>query len=274
MEQIEGSVENIIFQSEDNGFTVFRIKTSSLGMVTTVYKGQPPFLGEHIEADGMWVEHARFGKQFSINAYKTVQPTSVDGIERFLASGAVKGIGKSTAIRIVEHFGVNTLTILSEEPYRLAEISGIGKKKAETIGNAYAELADMRELMLFLETNNISSNYAPRIQAKYGANALTIIKNNPYILIQDIDGIGFKIADKIALSIGFEKESLERLKAGLVYALVQIASFGHTCIPEEMLINDTAKLLNVDTTLVLDSFHILVENDLLRITNFGSTRLV
>ena len=119
MEQIEGTVENIIFQSGDNGFAVFRIKTSSLGMITTVYKGQPPFLGEHIEATGMWVEHARFGKQFSIDCYQTVQPTSKDGIERFLASGAVKDIGKSTAIRIVDYFGVQILSFLSEEPYLL-----------------------------------------------------------------------------------------------------------------------------------------------------------
>lgn len=149
MEQLEGTMESLVFQSEDNQFCVFRMKSPTLGMVTAVYRGQAPFLGEMIRGAGEWVRHARFGQQFKLSSYQPVKPSSVTGMERFLSSGAVKGIGKTMAARIVEHFGTETMTVLESFPERLAEVPGIGAKKAEAIGQSYSEISDLRELMLF-----------------------------------------------------------------------------------------------------------------------------
>ena len=167
MEQLEGSVENIIFQSDDRRFCVLRIKCASAGVVTAVYRGPAPFLGETVKASGEWVKHARFGQQFSIAGYQSVKPGSAEGIERFLASGAVKGIGKAMASRIVAHFGKETLEVLGSDPSRLMEVSGIGAKKAEAIGQAYSEISDLREIMLFLEENGVSGSYAAKLQLAY-----------------------------------------------------------------------------------------------------------
>lgn len=274
MEQLEGTVANIVFQSNDQGFSVFSIKSQGTGKVTAVYKGPAPFLGEHIIAQGMWQEHQRFGRQFSIQTYQTVMPSSVNGIERFLASGAVKGVGKVMAGRIVAMFGEDTLEILAKEPMRLAEVSGIGSKKAQDIGAAYADLAGIRELMLFLEAHGISGNYAPRIQARYGNTALVRIKNNPYDLATDIDGIGFQTADKIALDLDFAYDSPERLQAGLGFALTQIAANGHTCVPEGELLRISAKLLNVEWELVESRCEKLIQDDLLRTVDYGEQKLI
>ena len=215
MEQLQGSVENIIFQSDDKRYCVLRIKDTSGAMVTAVYRGPAPFLGETVKASGDWVRHPRFGQQFSITGYQSVKPGSAEGIERFLSSGAVKGIGKAMASRIVAHFGKQTLEVLGSDPSRLMEVSGIGVKKAEAIGKAYSEISDLREIMLFLEENGVSGSYAAKLQLAYGDTAVTRIKANPYRLISDIEGIGFKTADRIALSLGFEPASEERVRAGV-----------------------------------------------------------
>ncbi|HBX75674.1 MAG TPA: ATP-dependent RecD-like DNA helicase, partial [Acidaminococcaceae bacterium] len=160
MEKIEGTVETIVFQSDNQQFSVFRIRSAALGLVTAVYRGPSPFLGETVQASGNWTQHPRFGCQFVMAGYQSVKPNSAEGVERFLASGAVKGIGKAMAARIVEHFGRDTLEILGKAPERLAEISGIGAKKAKSIGEAYHAISDLREIMLFLEEHGVSGNYA------------------------------------------------------------------------------------------------------------------
>lgn len=274
MEQLEGTIEAIIFQSEDHQFSVFRLKSRTLGTVTAVYKGRSPYLGEIIRAEGRWVRHSRFGQQFDILGYRSVKPSSAAGIERFLSSGAVRGVGKTMASRIVEHFGRETLEILGSAPERLAEIPGIGYKKAESIGRSYSELSDMRELMVFLEENGISGNYAAKLQAVYGDTAITRIKNNPYMMMADIEGIGFRTADQIALSLGFEADSEERIRAGLGYALNLTASEGHTCIPEEELLHKTRQLLQADSYAVQSGFDRMVKADMIRTENIGGQRLV
>ena len=246
MERLEGTLENVVFQSDDNRFCVFRLKNAALGTVTAVYRGPAPYSGEMIRAEGTWVQHARFGRQFSIQSYQSVEPSTEQGVERFLASGAVKGIGKTMAARIVEHFGKDALTVLAETPERLTEVAGIGKAKARTIGESYAELSEMRGLMLFLETHELSGNFAARIAAAYGSRAIDQIKENPYALMNDIEGIGFKTADRLALSLGSARDSAQRIGAGLDYALTQASTRGHTCLPEEELIMVTARLLQVD----------------------------
>ena len=274
METIEGTVENIIFQSDDKQFCVFRIKCASLGLVTTVYKGLAPFMGEMIRARGEWTQHARFGRQFSVAGYQSLKPGSAEGMERFLASGAVKGIGKAMASRIVAHFGKDTLDILGKAPERLAEVSGIGSKKAKRIGEAYNTISDLRELMLFLEENGVSGNYAAKLQLAYGDTAITRIKANPYSLITDIDGIGFKTADRIALSLGFEPASEERVRAGIGYALTLAASGGHTCVPEEELLRYAGQVLQTDFTDVERVFRRMIANDQLRTEDWGGQRFV
>ena len=274
MEKIEGVVENIIFQSDDRKFCVFRTKCASLGLVTTVYKGPAPFMGEMIRACGEWTRHARFGRQFSITGYQSLKPGSAEGMERFLASGAVKGIGKAMASRIVAHFGKDTLDILGKTPERLAEVSGIGAKKAKSIGEAYNTISDLRELMLFLEENGVSGNYAAKLQLAYGDTAITRIKANPYSLITDIDGIGFKTADRIALSLGFEPASEERVRAGIGYALTLAASGGHTCVPEEELLRYAGLVLQTDFSDVESVFRKMIANDQLRTEDWGGRRFI
>ena len=274
METLEGTMESLVFQSDDNRFCVFRMKTADKGMTTAVYRGVAPFSGEMIRAEGNWVTHARFGQQFSIERYQPVQPSSKVGIERFLASGAVKGIGKAMAARIVERFGEDTLDVMGREPYRLTEVPGIGAKTAEKIASSYSEMADMRELMMFLEENGVSSHYAAKLKSRYGDTAITRIKANPYCLVGDIDGIGFRTADRIAMSMGMDRESPQRIQAGIAFGLEQTSNMGHTCIPEDFLLKETGRLLQVDPLSVQAVFNELVKRDMLWIEEVGGDRLV
>lgn len=274
MEQLEGIVEDIIFQSDDNMFSVLRLKNRSEGTFAAVYRGQAPYLGETVKIDGVWTKHSRFGRQFDIVSLRIVEPASAEGVERFLASGAIKGVGAVTAARIVERFGSDTLEVLGKFPHRLAEVKGISLKKAADISAAYNELSEMRELMMFLESYGISSGYAARLLAAYGNTAVARIKADPYSLASEIDGIGFKTADRMALAMGFERDSKERLTAGISYALSQAASAGHTCVPENLLIQETAKALAVVTENVKYVFSDLLQRDLLRTENVGGLRLI
>ena len=274
MEKTEGTVENIIFQSDDKRFCVFRMKCASDGMITAVYHGAAPFMGEMIRVTGEWISHPRFGRQFNITGYQSVMPDSAEGVERFLSSGAVRGVGKTMASRIVEFFGKDTLEILGKNPERLAEIPGIGAKKAENIGKSYSEISDLREIMLFLEQNGVSGSYAAKLQIAYGDTAIDRMKINPYILITDIEGIGFKTADRIALSLGFDLASTERIRAGIIYVLNMAASGGHTCIPEEELLRYAERVLQADYMVVETVFRDMVEKDMLRTEDWGGQRFI
>ena len=274
MEKTEGTVENIIFQSDDKRFCVFRMKCASDGMITAVYHGAAPFMGEMIRVTGEWISHPRFGRQFNITGYQSVMPDSAEGVERFLSSGAVRGVGKTMASRIVEFFGKDTLEILGKNPERLAEIPGIGAKKAEIIGKSYSEISDLREIMLFLEQNGVSGSYAAKLQIAYGDTAIERMKINPYILITDIEGIGFKTADRIALSLGFDLASTERIRAGIIYVLNMAASGGHTCIPEEELLRYAERVLQADYMVVETVFRDMVEKDMLRTEDWGGQRFI
>lgn len=274
MEQITGAIESIVFQSDDNSFCVLRIESRSNGRFTAVYHGPSPYIGENVEVEGDWIEHPRFGQQLDIKVLHMVEPTSVAGIQNFLGSGALKGIGKALAKRIVDKFGIETLTVLNECPDRLAEVKGISPKKAAAIGDAYSELSDLRELMLFLEAHGVSSNYATKLHTAYGSTAIARIKENPYNLATDIDGIGFRTADRIAMAMGVPRDSEERLIAGLSYALTQSGTAGHTCVPEELLVKETARALMVETDAVQEIFNSLMQRNLLRTEEMGGLRLV
>lgn len=274
MESLEGLLEDIVFQSDDSMFCVLKVNSKAEGLVTAVYHGPAPYIGENISLSGKWIEHYRFGRQFDAVMCSVMQPTSLAGIERFLASGAIKGVGKVTAANIVAHFGEATLEIISSSPEQLAQVKGISARKAADIGAAYAELSEMRELMLFLESHGVSGSYAAKLQAVYGNTAIIRIKENPYSLANDISGIGFKTADRIALSMGMEKNSKDRIIAGLSYALTQAAAAGHTCVPEEILVKETVRFLMVESSCVQEVFNDLLDRDLLRTEELSGMRLI
>lgn len=274
MESLEGLLEDIVFQSDDSMFCVLKVNSKAEGLVTAVYHGPAPYIGENISLSGKWIEHYRFGRQFDAVMCSVMQPTSLAGIERFLASGAIKGVGKVTAANIVAHFGEATLEIISSSPEQLAQVKGISARKAADIGAAYAELSEMRELMLFLESHGVSGSYAAKLQAVYGNTAIVRIKENPYSLANDISGIGFKTADRIALSMGMEKDSKDRIVAGLSYALTQAAAAGHTCVPEEILVKETVRFLMVESSSVQEVFNDLLDRDLLRTEELSGMRLI
>lgn len=247
MEQLAGVVENIIFQSSDGAFVVFKIRvTGEQGSTVVVSNFFVPLLGEQVELTGEWVEHTKFGRQFKAASIKRIAPSNLQGIERFLASGAVKGIGPAMAARLVKHFGERTLEIIEHYPHRLVEVEGIGSKKADMIRTSYTSQSEMREVMLFLETHGVSGIYADKIFGQYGQAAIEVLEQDPYRLAQEVDGIGFRTADQIAMSLGLEANNPSRLAAGIHYALLQTSQAGHCCVPEQLLVQETAKLLNVD----------------------------
>ncbi|MDU4959233.1 MAG: ATP-dependent RecD-like DNA helicase [Sporomusaceae bacterium] len=247
MENIRGTVENIVFQSSDSLYIVFRLRpVGEKSSVAVVGNLAAPLLGEEIDVDGEWVEHPRFGRQFKAAALRRLVPTSLAGIERFLGSGAIRGIGPSLAARLVQQFGGETLDIIEHYPARLTEVSGIGAKKAEIIGASYSEQSELREIMLFLETHGVSGAYASKLYTHYGSRTIDILEQNPYRLAAEVEGIGFRKADQIAMALGLEKNHPDRLAAGLHFALLQISLAGHCCAPEEALVEETAKLLMVD----------------------------
>ena len=274
MEVQEGVVADIVFQSDDGMYSVLRVENKALGKFTAVYRGPAPYLGEQISITGEWVEHARFGQQFNAASLQVMQPTSAAGMERFLSSGALPGVGPVMAARIVEMFGTDTLLVLEQYPERLAKVKGISAKKAAAISEAYQALSGLRELMLFLEENGVSSGYAAKLQAVYGDTAITRLKENPYCLARDVDGIGFKTADRIALAMGMEHDCSERLEAGISYALVSAAGAGHTCVPEELLVRETARVLLVEREAVQEVFNQLIQKDRLRLEEVGGVRFI
>ena len=273
-DRYEATVENIIFQSQDKGFAVFTASATATGTFTATYKGPAPYVGEVVSLLGDWREHPRFGRQLQVTSCQAVQPSDLAGLERFLASGAFKGIGPSMAAKITAHFGEQTFSVLEESPERIQEVTGIGKKKAQLFAETYGQMHDTKELLLFLETHGLSSNYAPKLVAAYGASAITRITHNPYCLVQDISGIGFRTADRVAQALGWESSSSERIKSGLSYALTQTAAQGHTCVPEEYLLKMTGELLQLDALTVGEVFNQLLRDDYLRTEMLGGTRLV
>ena len=244
---LEGVVESIVFASDDGKFAVLRLRpTGQQGKVSVTVNSVPPLVGQQVQLEGAWIQHPRFGEQFKASRMKISAPTSTDGIERFLASGAIDGLGPAMAQRIVQKFGEKSLDIIENSPGRLLEVSGIGKKTMEKISSSYRKQYELKEVMLWLESHGISGAFAGRILKEYGSMALDVLENKPYQLARDIDGIGFTTADAIASAIGMEKDSASRIAAGIDYALSQIASSGHCCMPEASLVERSASLLGVD----------------------------
>lgn len=248
-ECVTGYIDHIIFRNEDNGYTVMVLKgVKDEDELTCV--GTFPVItqGASIEAEGSFIQHPVYGKQFQAVRLTEKMPEDAMAMERYLGSGAIKGIGAALAGRIVRHFGSDTLRIVEEEPERLAEIKGISEKKAHEIAIQIAEKSEMRKVMMFLRKYGISLNLGAKIYQKYGDSVYSVLQENPYRLADDISGVGFKIADEIAYRIGIHTDSDYRIKSGLSYTLLQAGGEGHVYLPKEELFKRAEQLLGVDVS--------------------------
>ncbi|WP_223280977.1 SF1B family DNA helicase RecD2 [Streptomyces antnestii] len=254
MAVLEGVLERITYANEESGYTVARVDTGRGGgdLLTVVGALLGAQAGESLRMEGRWGSHPQYGKQFTVENYTTVLPATIQGIRRYLGSGLVKGIGPVFADRITRHFGLDTLDIIEQEPKRLIEVPGLGPKRTKKIADAWEEQKAIKEVMVFLQSVEVSTSIAVRIYKKYGDASIGVVKNQPYRLAADVWGIGFLTADRIAQSVGIPHDSPERVKAGLQYALSQSTDQGHCFLPEEQLISDAVKLLQVDTGLVIE----------------------
>ncbi|MEC3994310.1 ATP-dependent RecD-like DNA helicase [Actinacidiphila sp. DG2A-62] len=251
---LEGVLERITYANEDNGYTVARVDTGrgSGDLLTVVGALLGAQVGESLRMHGRWGSHPQYGKQFTVENYTTVLPATVQGIRRYLGSGLIKGIGPRIAKRIVDHFGPGTLDVIESEPDRLVEVPGLGPKRTRLIAAAWQEQKAIKEVMVFLQGVGVSTSIAVRIYKNYGDASISVVKNQPYRLAADVWGIGFLTADRLAQAVGIPHDSPERVKAGLQYALSQATDSGNCFLPQEQLIADAVKLLQVDTGLVID----------------------
>ena len=245
--QVKGILDRITFQSEENGYTVARLleeskKNESITVVGYL-SGVP--VGSTLSLTGIWTTDSRYGRQFKLHSYKIIKPNTLNGIERYLGSGLIKGIGPAYAARIVARFGLKTLDILENDPDRLNEIAGLGRTRVERIKKAWVAQKEIHAIMVFLQGHGISAGYAVKIFKTYGRRALAVVKNNPYQLTEDIWGVGFRIADSIALSLGVPVNDPRRARAGLLFALDQSAGEGHCFLPREKLFKQTVYLLKM-----------------------------
>lgn len=275
MEKICGTVDTIIFASQDNRFTVLKLSPEKLStQITVTLNGIAPLIGQLLEIEGEWVKHPKFGQQFKATTYKTVAPTEISGIEKFLASGAINGIGPAMAKKIVAEFGEKTLEIIAKSPNELLKIPGIGKKTAEKISTSYLEQSELTEIMVWLENHGISNTYAGKIFAKYGSFAIDIMEKDIYRLFQDIEGIGFLTADKLAFNLGIQREDKRRIISGIDYALMQLCNNGHCCIPEMALVDKTAKILQVNNQIIFTILKERIDNGSLNTEVVGGETLI
>ena len=246
-ETVTGYIDHIIFRNEENGYTVMVVKNSENEEELTCVGSFPAVSqGTTIQASGIYTHHPVYGKQFQISSFVEKIPEDTYAMERYLGSGAIKGIGAALAARIVRRFGEDTIRIVEEEPERLAEVKGISEKKAREIAAQVTEKTEMRKAMIFLQKYGISLNLGAKIYQKYKDSLYTVLQENPYRLAEDISGVGFKIADEIAARIGIHADSDYRIRSGMLYTLLQASGEGHTYLPKDQLFARCAKLLGVD----------------------------
>jgi exodeoxyribonuclease V alpha subunit len=248
MEKLEGTLKRIVYVNNESGYMVARLtpgsrKADPLTIVGNLAAVSP---GEKLSLKGCWRIHPKYGRQFEVKEYESLTPVTADGIQKYLGSGLIKGIGPALSARIVDHFGKTTLQVIEKQPERLQEIEGIGPSRLERISQAWARQRDIREVMLFLKAHSVSTGYAIKIFKAYGQQAIRIVKQNPYLLPRDIFGIGFKIADRIAMKLGIAEDDPERIAAALKYTLNQAAAIGHVYLPRPALIDSCVEMLGVE----------------------------
>ncbi len=271
---IRGTLERVTYSSADNGYAVLKFSLdskvkSNTNTIVAVGTMPNPQVGSFFLLTGTWIEHPKFGQQFKFDTFEEERPESLDGIRMFLASGVIKGMGKVFANKVVDHFGVDTFHVLDHEPERLLEIPRLSKKLINSIKDSWKEQQDIRELMVFLNPHGIGTAHAVKVYRYYGQNALEIVKTNPYRMAMDIHGIGFETADRFALSIGFEPNSVLRAQAGLVYILLnQTDKNGHVYFPKDRLLGVTASELCIEVDIVEEALEFLVKEERVIIENF------
>lgn len=249
MEQIvvRGIAERLLFEAPDSDYRVFRLHDEADDATYTVTgHGTKPLVGDRLEIKGHWVQHKRYGRQFAADGWSRIIPESVDGIERFLGSGAVKGLGPALAHRVVAAFGKDTMKILERDPQRLLEVEGIGPKKLAVITESFYEEKQVNDIAYDLEQHGVAGRYAGRLLQKYGDDVHYVLMEEPYRMIAEIDGIGFKTADQMALAYGMDRQDPQRLSAGLTYVLQTMTQNGHVCIPDAELVRRAAFILQAD----------------------------
>jgi len=248
---LEGALERVTYANPETGYTIARIDTGHGPDLTTAVG---PLLGaqvgESLRLRGRWTSHPKYGKQFEVISYTTVLPATVQGIQRYLGSGLIKGIGPVMAERMVKHFGVDIMHIIDDSPERLIEVDGLGPKRTAMITTAWEEQKAIKEVMVFLQSVGVSTSLAVKIYKKYGDESVDVVRGEPYRLASDVWGIGFKTADTIAVSVGIARDSPERIKAGLAYTLSEAADDGHCYLPVPNLITDAAKILEVPAEMI------------------------
>ena len=249
MEVLNGFVENIVFKSEDTGYVVCKIRNEK-ELVSAV--GTVPFMkeGQNVKLTGYWTVHKQFGNQFNIQEYEELLPNSLDGIEKYLSAGIIHGIGPVTAKKIIEKFGAETLDIMENNIERLMEIDGIGEKKFQIIYESYIEQQGLKDIILYFHKHGVTNNQCVKIYKKFGPNARQIVSDNPYILCDEISGIGFKTADRIAMSIGIESSSQFRIQSGIKYVMNQFCAAGNTFMPKNNIIEECEKNLLISKELI------------------------
>jgi exodeoxyribonuclease V alpha subunit len=251
-DELTGTIDRFLFQSPDNGFSVVVLQVSTT--TTAIIKGYFPntHAGQHINVVGSWTTHPKFGKQFDATSFSTSVPTTHVGLKKYLGSGLIKGIGPKSAEKLVDYFGVTILDIIEKNPEQLYKVPSFGKKKIEMILNSWSQQKEIANVMVFLQEKGVSTAYATKIYKKYGQQSIALVKENPYRLADEIWGIGFKIADAIAQNLGYDTESLKRLKAGIIFAITSEISNGHLYLEVATLKQKTKTLLELEDSLTID----------------------
>ena len=271
--EISGSVERITYYNEENGYTVLRLRPDTRGLLpyahgeplATVVGNLPEVNpGEWLKLTGQWLNHAKHGRQFQVELCEQSVPASVEGIKRYLGSGMVRGVGKVMAERIVNRFGADTLDIIDEDPQRLGEVLGIGRKRVDNIIKAWEEQRAIKDVMVFLHGHGISTHLAVKIYKQYGDQSLAVVQTTPYKLVQDVHGIGFKTADKIAQALGLAADDPARIEAGIHYTLSKMAEEGHVYAPQDELEPEAAEILQVPAERVTAVLESLENSELVR----------
>ena len=277
MEQIvvRGIAERLLFEAPDSDYRVFRLHDEADDATYTVTgHGTKPLVGDRLEVKGHWVQHKRYGRQFAADGWSRIIPESVDGIERFLGSGAVKGMGPALAHRVVAAFGKDTMAVLEKDPQRLLEVEGIGPKKLAVITESFYEEKQVNDIAYDLEQHGVAGRYASLLLQKYGDDVHYVLTEEPYRMIAEIDGIGFKTADQIALAYGMDRQDPQRLSAGLTYVLRTMTQNGHVCIPDTELVRRAAFILQADALGLHDILREAIEVGQLCTADFEGTLYV
>jgi len=246
--RLTGTVERIIYQNAENGFSVIKCRAKGYSDLVTVVGNMPDVhVGSVLSMQGQWKIDGKYGRQFSAEKWEETLPATAYGIEKYLGSGLIKGVGPKFAKRIVQQFGKDTLEIIETEPDRLLEVAGIGQKRVNQVKKSWQEQKEIKNIMLFLQSNDVSTAHAAKIYRTYGNESIRIVKENPYKLADDIWGIGFKTADTIASKLGIEKDRFIRLRSGIMYTLNKLSESGHCYAGREQLIDAAVKLLDLET---------------------------